>query len=218
MTMLWKAGRSFCRFFTTLMFDLKVYGRRNVPRSGGALLISNHESFLDPVVLGVNLPRMISFMARSTLFEKPLFAWLINGLNSFPVRRGESDIGAIKEALRRLEAGDILTIFPEGTRSADGEIGAIQPGIAMIVRRAGVPVIPAVVVGAWDAWPRRARFPRRGHVRVMYGPPLDVGNLKGKQIVELIDRTLRGMQADLRASLPAKTHSAGVALVARRDR
>jgi 1-acyl-sn-glycerol-3-phosphate acyltransferase len=94
MSPLWKAGRALCRLYTTLAFDLKVYRTDHVPPTGGALVVSNHQSYLDPILLGVQLRRPMSYMARATLFRNRFFNWLISNLNAFPVRRGEGDVGA----------------------------------------------------------------------------------------------------------------------------
>ena len=169
------------------------------PKTGGVLLVSNHQSNLDPIVLAVQLQRKVSFFAKVELFENRYFGWLIRELNAFPVRRGEGDIGAVREAIHRLKEGRVLTLFPEGTRSRTGEIGTIQAGIAMIVRRAGVPVVPAVIDGSYLAWPKSRSLPRRHPIRVMYGRPLATENLRPAEIVSLIDTTLRSMLARLRA-------------------
>lgn len=195
---LWALLKMPCRLTTTLMFDLKTYGKRHVPAAGGALLISNHQSNLDPVLLAVHLRRQVSFMAKIELFQNRHFGWLIRQLNAFPVRRGEGDVGAIREVLRRLKEGKVLTLFPEGTRTRDGRIGRIQPGIAMIVKRAQVPVIPAVIDGSFQSWPRGRKLFRPHPIRVMYGPPLRVEKLKAEQIVQLIASTLNGMLEELR--------------------
>jgi len=197
--LVWGTMKSLCRIVLSRMFEMKVYGRQNVPRTGGAMLISNHLSYLDPVVLGVHLIRPISFIAKTELFQNRFFGWLIRSLNTFPVRRGQTDVGAIREAIRRLREGRILTMFPEGTRSSNGQLQRIQPGIAMLIRRAGVPVIPAVIDGTFEAWPRGKKLPKHFPIRVMYGPALPIGKLKGHQIVDLIQSTFRSMQAELRA-------------------
>lgn len=195
----WGVMKGLCRIILSRMFEMKVYGRQNVPRTGGVMLISNHASYLDPVVLGVQIVRPISFIAKSELFENRFFGWLIRSLNTFPVRRGESDVGAIREALRRLQEGRVLTMFPEGTRTLDGKLQRIQPGIAMLIRRAKVPVIPAVVDGTFEAWPKGRKLPSHFPVSVLYGPALKIEKLKGQEIVELIESTFRRMQAELRA-------------------
>src|SRR4051812_8155939 len=152
-TPIWNFGRMVCRPFCSAMFDLKVYGKEHVPKSGGVLIVSNHQSYLDPVLLGVQIERPMSYLAKSELFF-PGFGPLIRALNAFPVRQGEGDVGAMKETIRRLQEGHMLNIFPEGTRTLTGEIDAIQPGVALVIRRAHVPVIPAVIDGSFKAWPK----------------------------------------------------------------
>lgn len=198
-TLLYSLGRAACRIFTTLKFDLHVYGLRHIPRTGGVLVVSNHQSVLDPVLVGVRSARPFSYMARATLFNKnKFFSWLIRSLNAFPVQLGKGDTGAMKEAIARLKAGEILTMFPEGTRTRDGNLLPIQAGVALIIRRANVPVIPVVVDGAFRAWPKGAKFPRSVPIRIMYGPPLAVEGLKSDKIVELIAKTFHKMLEELR--------------------
>ena len=118
------------------------------------------------------------------------------------VRQGEGDVGAVKETIRRLQEGHALIVYPEGTRSLSGEIEKIQAGVGLIVRRAGVPVVPAVIDGSYDAWPKERKVFRPHSVRAMYGPVMELEGLKASQIVEKIDRTLRSMHAQLRATDP----------------
>ncbi len=191
--------RAIARVVCTLTFDLKTFGLHNVPQSGGVLLVSNHQSYLDPLVLGVNIRRPMSFLAKSELFRNRFFGAFISALNAFPVRQGKGDKAAIDEMIRQLRGGHMLTLFPEGSRTDDGEIAPIQRGAALVVRRADVPIIPAVVHGSHAAWPKGQKLFRARSVRVLYGPALHVRDLKGDQIIELIDRTLRAMFDDLRA-------------------
>lgn len=197
-TLVWKFLQAGCRIGTTLLFDLKVYGVRHVPPTGGALLISNHQSFLDPILLGVRLLRPMSYMARSGLFKGRFFGWLIRSLNAFPVRQGEGDVGAIRQTIRRLHEGHLLNIYPEGSRTEDGEIAPIQPGIALILKRAHVPIVPVVIDGSFAAWPRGKRLFRAHPIRVMYGPPMDLTGRAPKDIIALVDETLRKMLQELR--------------------
>ncbi len=199
-TLLWNIGRWICRMWTARYFDLKVYGARHIPRKGGVLLVSNHQSYLDPVLLAVQLLRPMSYMARATLWKNPIFAWLITSLNAFPVRRGEGDVGAVKESIRRLEAGHMLALFPEGTRTRTGDIKSLEPGVALVLRRAsGATIVPVVLDGSFQAWPKGWKLPRAYPVRVLYGPPLGVAGLKANQILPLLENTLKEMLADLRA-------------------
>jgi 1-acyl-sn-glycerol-3-phosphate acyltransferase len=199
---IWGPCHSICRITCSVWFDFKAHGIKNVPKKGGALLICNHQSFLDPAFLGVQLPRQISFMAKMELFETFFWGRLIHNLNTFPVRRGEADVGAIREALRRMHEGHVLAMFPEGTRSRNGELLPIQAGIALMIKRAEAPVIPAVVDGTWRAWPRGKKFPTKAPVRMLYGPPLDVKNMKGPQIVRHVEGTFRSMLTELREWYP----------------
>src|SRR5689334_13780892 len=140
-TLAWKSCQALARIVTTLLFDLKVHGRHNVPRHGGALIVSNHQSFLDPALLAVRLDRPLNYIAKSELFEGAIGGWLLRSVfNSFPVRQGHSDVGAVKETIQRLREGHLLNIYPEGARTTDGEIAELQKGVALIIHRAQVPV------------------------------------------------------------------------------
>ena len=194
----WKLGRTIARLGVTFLFDLKVYGAQNVPATGGVLLLPNHQSYLDPVLIGVYLRRPMSFLARHGLFDNPRFAWLIRHLRAFPVRQGAGDVGAMKEMVRRLKEGHMSTIWPEGSRTADGEIGAIEPGAALVIRRAGVPAVPVAIDGSFEAWPKWQKMFRPRPIRVMYGPPMNLAGMKAEEITTTIDQTLRQLLADLR--------------------
>jgi 1-acyl-sn-glycerol-3-phosphate acyltransferase len=199
-SLLWNIGQTLCRIFTTGYFDLKVFGARHIPPAGGVLIVSNHQSYLDPVLLAVQLDRPMSYLARASLFRNPLFSWLITNLNAVPVRRGEGDVGAVKEIIRRLEEGHMLAMFPEGTRTLTGEIKPLEPGVALVIRRAsGIAVVPAVVDGSFEAWPKGSKLPNSRPIRVLYGPPMKLEGLRGNQIIQLIESTLRKMLGDLRA-------------------
>ncbi len=196
-SLLWRTLKIPCRIVATLVFDLKAYRRFHVPRRGGVLLVSNHQSYLDPVLLAVYLQRPMSYLAKSELFTNRHFGWLIRSLNAFPVKQGAGDVGAVKETIKRLREGHMLSVFPEGSRTEDGSIGPVEPGAALVVRRAHVPVVPVVIEGSFDAWPKGRKLPRPWRVSVMYGPPMHVSGLKADEITQLIDQTLRSMHAEL---------------------
>ena len=196
----WKALQAVARLLTTLLFDLKVYGIARVPRRGGVLIVSNHQGNLDPVLLGARMPRPLSYLAKSELFESNAASnWLLCSLGGIPVRQGAGDVGAVKETIRRLQQGHVLNIYPEGARTRDGEIGPMEKGVALVVRRAKVPVIPAVIVGSFDAWPVHRKLPRPRPIHVRYGPPMNLDGLEPDEILATIDGTLRRMFEDLRA-------------------
>jgi len=190
--------RALLRIFTTVWFDLKVYGTENVPQTGGVLLVSNHQSFLDPPLIGVQLRRKASYLAKSGLFENPVFGWIIRNCNAFPVRQGEGDVGAVKETIRRLREGHMLTVFPEGGRSEDGELQPILNGAALVVRKAQVPIVPIAIEGSFKAWPKHRKIWQRSPVRVLIGKPAIVHDMKAKEITEFIDREIRELFTELR--------------------
>jgi 1-acyl-sn-glycerol-3-phosphate acyltransferase len=198
--LLWKSLQAVARILTTSVFDLKVYGLQNIPDRGGALIVSNHQSYLDPILLGARLRRPLSYIAKHELFEiTPAFTWLLRSLGSFPVRQGHGDLRALKESIERLHDGYLLNIYPEGSRTPDGEIGKIEKGIALIERRAHVPVIPVAIFGSFHAWPIYRRFPQPWPIHVQFGPPMDLSGLTSPEILATIEKTLRKMLTDLRA-------------------
>jgi 1-acyl-sn-glycerol-3-phosphate acyltransferase len=182
----YRFSRFWCQAFFLTFCRGRVFGRQNVPLTGGVLLVCNHQSFLDPVLATLALARECDYMARDTLFRHRIFRRLIQSLNAFPIKRATADIGAIKETLRRLKAGHLITVFPEGTRTADGAIGPMQPGPILIARKAGVPIVPTLIQGAFEAWPRHARWPRPRPVSVAYGAPLWPAEMRARPDEECI--------------------------------
>lgn len=199
-TWMYSLGQSFFRMWAIILFDLRAYGVQNIPKRGGVLILSNHQSFLDPVMLGVKVTRPMSFLAKSELFINKVFGYLIRGVNAFPVRQGEGDVGAVRETIKRLQEGHVLVMFPEGGRCDDGEVAQMQTGIGLIIRRAGptVKVVPAAVAGAFASWPRGQKFPKPMPVRVIYGQPLELYNLKAAEIIKIIDAEIRRLFEELR--------------------
>jgi len=155
-----------------LRFGLRVTGVEHVPATGPALLVSNHQSILDPPLIGGATPRQIFFLAKAELFRIPLFGRFIRALHARPVRREGSDPSALKTATRLLEEGRALLVFPEGTRSTDGRLGEAKPGIGMLAVVSGAPVIPTYISGTLEALPKGAAWPRRSQVSVRFGPAL----------------------------------------------
>jgi 1-acyl-sn-glycerol-3-phosphate acyltransferase len=188
-----------------LLMKARAFGVHNVPEKGGALLVCNHQSFFDPLLAGIPLSREAHFMARDSLFHNPVFGRLIKSVNSFPVRRNSADLGAIKEAMRRLKQGRILILFPEGTRSPDGKIGVMFPGMAAIAKKVCVPVIPTIIDGMYQAWPRNRKLPGVGDVIVEYDQPImpaEYADLTADQLMDLIRTRLIAMQERWHSRMP----------------
>ena len=195
----WRSAQFLARVLTSLLFDLKVDGLENVPPRGGVLLVSNHQSNLDPVLLAVRLKRPLNYIAKSELFENRIGGWLLRAVfNAFPVRQGAGDVAAVRETIARLREGHLLNLYPEGARTTDGEIAPLLRGVGLIVRRARVPIIPVVIEGSFHAWPIHRRCFRPHPIRVRYGQPMDLNGRDEDEVVAVIDRTLRDMFRTLR--------------------
>jgi 1-acyl-sn-glycerol-3-phosphate acyltransferase len=170
------------------LWSWRATGRDNLPRRGGVLLVSNHLSLLDVFVLGMPLQRPLNYVARSTLFI-PGLSFLMRSVGGFPIQREGMGAAGMKETLRRLRSGGIVTLFPEGTRSRDGELGPLKPGIAALVARAGVPVVPAAIAGTFESWPRKRLLPVPHPIRIHYGRPIqpeDLGGMESQAVTALI--------------------------------
>jgi 1-acyl-sn-glycerol-3-phosphate acyltransferase len=182
---------------------LRATGHRERPRSGGALLVSNHLSFLDVFILGIPLNFPLNYVARSTLFL-PVLGFLIRSVGGFPIQREGIGASGLKETLRRIRNGGVVLLFPEGTRSRDGELAELKSGIAVLAARAKVPIIPAGLAGTFEAWPRRWPFPLPHPIRVHYGPPIlpeDLATLDPEAITALIRQRLLDCQREARRGL-----------------
>lgn len=170
--LIYKAVYHGARAFAEVFSTLEVEGWENVP-AGACIFASNHQSMLDPPLIGSCLPREISFIARRSLFDNPVFGSVIRSCHSIPVDRGEADIGAIRVAIEALKAGRGLLIFPEGTRSQDGIITEAKAGAGLLAIKSGAPVVPIHIRGARDVLPRGANFPVGGaRIRVRFGAAL----------------------------------------------
>ncbi len=164
-------------FYFKAFHRLEVHGIKNVPQTGSFILASNHSSFFDPPALGCRLPRNLHYFARDSLFFWPL-GLLIRNLNSIPVNRSQLDIATLKRVLKVLKGGDPLLLFPEGTRSADGNLGEGKKGIGLLLAKSQVDVLPARVTGGNKVLGKGMLFPRIGRKLVVeYGTLLKIDTL-----------------------------------------
>ena len=145
-------------------------GQENLPK-GSFILASNHISILDPLILGLSCARKFGYIAKDSLFKNKLFSIVLHLVGTFPIKRDSSDVGAIKEALKRLERGTPIIMFPEGTRNGYARFKRVHSGVALIAVKSGVPVIPAYIDGSDKVLPPGAKWPRRRLVNVTIGAP-----------------------------------------------
>ncbi|MDR5694868.1 MAG: lysophospholipid acyltransferase family protein [Armatimonadota bacterium] len=171
---LYKALKPFVVVMAWLLFRLRVEGRENEPPRGPFIVISNHASILDPILLGCALRHPIRFMAKEELFHIRGLRTLITVLGAFPVRRGEPDRQAIRRALEIIKKGEVLGMFPGGTRTPDGRLHRVEPGAAALALRTRVPILPVAILGTERALPRGAKVPRLIPITIRIGPPLSL--------------------------------------------
>lgn len=184
-------------------YGLRVIGRENWPQTGGGLICSNHQSMFDPPLVGLTCQRRMNYLARDTLFPVPILGSLIRFLDAIPIDREGIGLSGIKETLRRLKAGELVLIFPEGTRTPDGDVKPLKPGFISLARRSHVPLIPVGLDGAFQVWPRTSRFPRFGRVAVAIGKPITVEQLAALTDDELLaelERRIRACHESARAA------------------
>lgn len=187
-----------CRLTFTGLFHFRCTGRENEPAAGGALVLSNHQSMFDPVLVGATLERRLNYMARETLFAFAPFRWLIQSLDAIPIDREGLGLSGLKETLRRVKRGEMVLIFPEGTRSPDGEVAALKPGFSALARRAKVPLLPIGIDGAYQAWPRDHAFPGLSTIHVHVGEPIpaeEAATADERELVAEVERRIRACHA-----------------------
>jgi 1-acyl-sn-glycerol-3-phosphate acyltransferase len=203
-----------------LLFRLRVSGQEHIPRTGGVLIAANHASYLDIPILGCALPRQASFIGRLDLFSG-IVGTILRYLGWIPIRRELVDRKAFDEAVRRLKAGHVVVIYPEGSRSPDGRLQPGKPGIGMIAAAAGCPVVPALLEGTYEALPPGASWIRVRPIKVIFGQPIDFStvlepeNEDTKKVIyqqmseEIMDRiaALRQEKSSHPAGLPRREGS-----------
>jgi 1-acyl-sn-glycerol-3-phosphate acyltransferase len=168
-------SRFLLRVILRLGFGFRVEGRAYEPPAGPVVVVSNHLSDLDPLVVGAALRRRVTFMAKHELFQVPGVRWWIAACGAFPVRRGAPDRHALRTALGILERGGVVVMFPEGTRGRDRALREPEPGAALLARRTGAALLPVALLGTDVVLPRDARRLRRGQITVRIGAPLEIG-------------------------------------------
>lgn len=168
----------------TLGFSYRYEGTRHVPRSGPALLVANHQSFLDPLVVGMATNRHLVYLARKTLFRRSMFAAAIRSLNAVPIDQEGVGKEGIRAVLNELHKGNAVLVFPEGSRTRDGKMHELRPGIHLLIKRAQAPIVPVGIAGAYDAYPIWRKYPipaplflpaTKRTIAVSIGRPLDAG-------------------------------------------
>lgn len=169
-------GRALSAAYLRLQHGLRALDAEQLPREGGILIVSNHQSFLDiPVLAAAARPRHVAFVARASLARSRFLDWLMRESGCVLIEPNTPDRAALEGMIAHLEQGDCVAVFPEGTRTHDGSLGVFRAGAAVAARRAGVPILPAAIRGAFEAWPRARKLPRRARITVRFGAPIPPG-------------------------------------------
>ena len=194
--------RHICFYLSKAAFRLKITGTENIPAQEAFILVSNHQSFLDPVFCTVGIKRQLHFLARDTLFKNPIFRWLCFSLNTTPLRSGEADFSAMKTIIRKLQEGQAVLLFPEATRTSDGRIAQFKPGLAFLCKHGNAAIVPVLIDGAFECWPRDKKIFSLGKkIVVRYSkciPADQAKTMPDEKIAELLTNTLRQLQTEVR--------------------
>lgn len=206
--MVFKISRALVGFVLRMFFGFRVEGGHHEPPAGPLIIVSNHVSDLDPLVVGCAVRRPVRYMAKLELFGPPLLRWWITACGGFPVRRGEADRQALRTARNILEQGGVLVMFPEGTRgSSIRDLRPPEPGAALLALRTGAVILPVAVIGTDVVLPRGAHRLSRGTIRVRVGAPIRAEGVDGETVrgragrehIETVGRVYMGVLARLLA-------------------
>jgi len=173
----YRAARLCSSVYLHALHGMRVEGREHLALEGGLMVVSNHQSFLDIPLLAASTSRHLCFVARDTLARSRPLAWLMRECGAILIKRGSSDRAALREMVEHMRLGDAVVVFPEGTRSPDGELGEFRAGALFAALKAEVPVVPVGIRGAIDAFGRDHRLPRPfRRVSVRFGPAVPVAS------------------------------------------
>jgi len=198
-----------------ILFRIRFEHLDRIPQSGPVLICANHQSHFDPMLIGSSSRRRMNFLAKKQLFKFRPLGWMIGFLDSIPIDREGTSASGIKATLKCLKRNEMVMMFPEGTRSPDGEMKKILPGFCALVKRTEASLLPVGIEGAWDVWPRNRSYPLPGpKIVVVFGkpiPPENFRDLDDQQLVDLLDREIRECieaAKKIRGSKPRKVATA----------
>jgi 1-acyl-sn-glycerol-3-phosphate acyltransferase len=181
-----------CFAISKALFRFRFAGKPNVPIEGPVLIVSNHQSNLDPVLIGLACPRQLKYFARVGLFFWP-FSWWIRALGAVPIDK-ENAIGGIKTTLKLLKQGEAVVVFPEGSRTHDGTMNEMLPGFCMLARRAGATIVPVAIDGAFNALPRGSALPRLTEITLVICPqipPNEIATMTDEELTRVVENRIR---------------------------
>lgn len=172
MTIIYNIFYNLAKLLARVCFGMRVVHPERMVEQGPLILAVNHSSFFDPPLAGICSRRGVYFLARKTLLKWPFFGPLFPAMNVIPVERDGNDMSALREVIKKIKEGNGVVLFPEGTRSKDGNIQPARAGIGLVIAKTGAPVLPMRIFGAYDAFPKNAKGLHFPQITVVIGEPL----------------------------------------------
>ena len=194
----YRGVRLTARIVAAVVFGMRTEGQQYLDVEGGGMLLSTHQSMLDPVLVGLVPNRRLNYLARKTLFKNRLFGFLISMLDAIEIDRERGGLAGLREMLKRLQSGELVLMFPEGTRTSDGEIAPLKPGFIPVARRSQVPLMPIAVVGAYDCLPKGSKLPTRQPIAVVFGESIPSSiymPMSDAEIIDMLSQRLHQLHA-----------------------
>jgi len=187
--------KNLAKLLAKIIFRFRVIHPERLPQSGGLILAANHLSYFDPPLVGICSNRAVHYLARKTLMEWPFFGPLFPDMNVIPVDRDGNDMSALKTVIRKIKEGEGVVLFPEGTRSRDGNLQPGQAGVGLVIAKTLAPVVPVRIFGSYEAFPRGSKGVKLHPIRVVIGEPIhftkeDVANADRETYRQLSQRVM----------------------------
>ena len=172
MTIVYNIFYNLAKLLARMIFSMRVIHPERMVESGPLLIAVNHSSFFDPPLAGICSRRGVYYLARKTLLKWPFFGPLFPAMNVIPVERDGTDMSALREVIKKVKEGNAVLLFPEGTRSLDGDLQPARAGIGLVIAKTGAPVLPMRIFGAYEAFPKNARRFQLSQISVVIGEPI----------------------------------------------
>ena len=202
----WQACHTLCTVWFAISYRFRFFGQRNIPLAGPVLFVSNHQSMLDPIIVGLGSShRQFYALARATLWNNKLMGIIMDSLNGIPVDQDNPDASTMKRCIEVLKQDHALLVFPEGARTYSGKTEAFEPGTMLIIKRAKPTIIPVALDGAYDAWPRTRKLPKAfGRIACVFGEPIaseDLLSMTNSEALEYLRDRVESLRLELHAQI-----------------